>query len=131
MTCRQNFVINRTPTINDVSIGTKQYITDGPSLHGVVIQNKKFSGIHEWVIAGNFEMTIPKLSGRPFADAAFVLGGESYFDCGWKYSMGPFAVIIPIYQSWSNTPLINSLEMTGERVRISVSVKSFNYRNIL
>ncbi|MDP6570119.1 MAG: M1 family aminopeptidase, partial [Candidatus Marinimicrobia bacterium] len=128
---RQNFVINRTPTINDVSIGTKQYITDGPSLHGVVIQGGKSSGIHEWVIAGNFEMTFPKLPGRPFADAAFVLGGEPYVNCGWKYSMGPFALIVPIYQSWSDTPIIDSLEMAGKRVRISISVKSYNYRDML
>ncbi len=127
---RQSFVINRTAETNNASIGTRQFITQGPSVHGMILQHEKLSGVSDWVLSGNVEMTVPKLPGTPFADAAIVFGGETYFDIGWKYSLGPFSVIIPLYQSWDATPLVNSTDWLSERIRFSITVKSFNYRDI-
>ena len=127
---RNNFLINRTADVNDISIGGGQYDIGGPSIHGLVLKNNKMLGVDKWVISANFDITVPKFPGKPFVDIAVVEGEEPYIDLGVKKSFGPIAFIIPLYQSWDDTPLIENEDWLLDRIRIQLNVSSFNFRNL-
>ena len=127
---RKNFLFNRTADVNDISIGSGQYDIGGPSIHGVVLKNNKMLGVDKWVISANFDITVPKLPGKPFVDLAVVKGEDPYIDLGVKKSFGPIAFIIPLYQSWDDKPLIENEDWLLDRIRIQLNVSSFNFRNL-
>ena len=128
---RNRYLINRTADINDVSIGLRQYDIAGPSLHGLVInKNGKMLGVDNWVISANYEMNISKIPGKPFMDVAIIPGGESYFDFGLKKSFGPLSIIIPLYQSWDDTPIGTDTDLILDRLRFSLTLSDFDARSI-
>ena len=124
---RKNYIFNRTPDLNDASIGTRQYHIGGPSLHGLILdENGKMLGVDSWVISANFEMNIPKVPGKPFMDAAIILGEEPYFDFGLKKYFGPMSIIMPVYQSWDETPFVTDTDWILDRLRFSLTLSGFN-----
>ena len=128
---RNNYLFNRTADVNDASIGTRQYDIGGPSLHGLILdENGKMLGVDNWVISANFEMNIPKVPGKPFMDAAIIPGEELYFDFGLKKSFGPLSIIMPLYQSWDETPFITNTDWVLDRLRFSLTISGFNARSM-
>ena len=128
---RNNFIFNRTPDVNDASIGTRQYDIGGPSLHGLVLdENGKMLGVNDWVISANFEMNIPKVSGRPFIDLAIIPGKETYFDFGLKKSFGPLSIILPLYQSWDENQFVTDTDWALDRLRFSLTLSGFTIRDL-
>ena len=127
---RNNYLFNRTDNVNDASIGTRQYDIGGPSIHGLIIEDDKMKGVKDWVISANFDITVPKLPGKPFIDLALVEGLDPYFDFGIKKSFGPLVIIIPLYQNWDDSPYVKDLDWIFDRMRFSLSVSSFNIRSL-
>ena len=128
---RNNFIFNRTPDVNDASIGTRQYDIGGPSLHGLVLdENGKMLGVNDWVISANFEMNIPKVSGKPFIDLAIIPGKETYFDFGLKKSFGPLSIILPLYQSWDENQFVTDTDWALDRLRFSLTLSGFTIRDL-
>jgi hypothetical protein len=128
---RNNYLFNRTAYVNDASIGTRQYDIGGPSLHGLILdENGKMLGVDSWVISANFEMNIPKVPGKPFMDAAIIPGGDSYFDFGLKKTFGPLSIIMPLYQSWDETPFVTDTDWVLDRLRFSLTISGFNARSM-
>ena len=128
---RNNYLFNRTADVNDASIGTRQYDIGGPSLHGLILdENGKMLGVDSWVISANFEMNIPKVPGKPFMDAAIIPGGDSYFDFGLKKTFGPLSIIMPLYQSWDETPFVTDTDWVLDRLRFSLTISGFNARSM-
>ncbi len=127
---RNGYIINRTPEVNDASVGIHQYDIGGPSMHGLILEGEKMMGVNNWVISANFHISVPKVPAKPFMDCAVVEGDEIYFNFGLKKSFGPIMVILPLYQSWDNSPLIKDGNWLLDRLRFSVSVSSFSIRNM-
>ena len=55
---------------------------------------------------------------------------EPYFDCGIKKSFGPLVIIIPLYQNWDDDPYAKDTDWILDRMRFSLSISSFNIRNM-
>ena len=130
---RNNYLFNRTAEINDASIGTRQYDIGGPSLHGLVLiddSTNTMLGVDDWVISANFEMNIPKMPGKPFIDMAIIPWGESYFDFGLKKTFGPLSIIMPLYQSWDETPFVTDTDWVLDRLRFSLTLSGFTMRDL-
>ena len=127
---RNNFIFNRTSDLNDFAIGIRQYDIGGPSMHGLILENGKMKYVNDWVLSVNFDITIPKVPSKPFIDLAFVEGKDPYIDFGLKQSFGPVLIIIPLYQSWEREDqIIKDTDWLLKRMRISLNVPKFNYRN--
>ena len=128
---RNNFIYNRTSDMNDISIGTRQYDIGGPSIHGLILEDDKMKGVKDWVISANFDITVPKLPGKPFIDLALVEGGDSYIDFGLKKSFGPLMIIVPLYQSWEiEDRTFTDRNWLLDRMRFSLSISNFNIQNL-
>ena len=130
---RNNFIFNRTLNANNWSIGTRQYDIGGPSLHGLVLagdSTKKMLGVNDWVIAANFDITLPKIPAKPFADIAIIPGEETYLDFGLKKSFGPLSIIIPIYQSWDENQFVTDTDWALDRLRFSLTLSGFTIRDL-
>ena len=127
---QDDYLINRTANVNDVSIGTRQYDIGGPSIHGLVLDgNKKMLGVSNWVLSANFESNVPKLSWKPFGDIAYIISEEIYFDIGLKKSFGPISIIVPFYQSWDENSFPKDTNWILDRLRFSINVSNLNYRS--
>ncbi len=128
---RKNYLFNRTAYVNDASIGTRQYDIGGPSLHGLILdENGKMLGLDSWVISANFEMNIPKVPGKPFMDLAIIPREKTYFDFGLKKSFGPLSIIMPLYQSWDETPFVTDTDWALDRLRFSLTLSGFTMRDL-
>ena len=127
---RNNYLFNRTDNVNDASIGTRQYDIGGPSIHGLIIEDNKMKGVKDWVISANFDITVPKLPGKPFIDLALVEGLDPYFDFGIKKSFGPLVIIIPLYQNWDDSPYVKDIDWIFDRMRFSLNVSNINIRSL-
>ena len=127
---RNGYIFNRTPDINDISIGIRQYDIGGPAMHGLILENDKIKGINKWLISANFEISVPKLPAKLFMDYAIIEGDENYFDLGLKKSFGPLMIILPLYQNWDDPSMINDKNWLAQRMRFSLSVSSFNFRDM-
>ena len=117
--------------MNDASIGTRQYDIGGPSIHGLILEDDKMKGVKDWVISANFDITVPKLPGKPFIDLALVESLDPYFDFGIKKSFGPLVIIIPLYQNWDDAPYVKNVNWIFDRMRFSLNVSNFNIRSLL
>ena len=128
---RNEYVINRSADLNDISIGTRQYEISGPSLNGLVIdESGKMMGFNRWVFSVNYDMSLPKLPGRPFIDIAIVQGSAPYIDIGLRKSFGPIEFIIPVYQSWDEISFIQDGDWLLDRLRIKLNIPSFNFGDL-
>ncbi len=128
---RNNSIFNRTSDLNDISIGTRQFDIGGPAIHGLVLDNGKMLGVDKWVISANFDITVPKLPGKPFIDMAIVEGQDPYIDFGLKKSFGPIVIVVPLYQNWEKEDqLVTDSDWLYERMRISLNISNFNIRNL-
>ena len=128
---RNNFIFNRTGEINDISIGTRQYEIGGPAMHGLILDKSRMKGVSDWVVSANFDITIPRIPGRLFADISTVLGKKTYIDFGLKKSFGPISIILPLYQNWEqNHTLVNNADWVKDRIRFSVNFSRFNFRDL-
>jgi hypothetical protein len=127
---RNNFIFNRTAFMNDITVGTRQYDIGGPSIKGLVLDHGKMLGVDTWVVSANFDITVPKLPGKPFIDLAVVEGGDSYIDFGLKKSFGPLEIIMPLYQSWDEDGFVTDTDWLLKRMRISLSISNFNIQNL-
>ena len=87
-------------------------------------------GVDDLLISANFEMNIPKIPGKTFMDAATIPGGDSYFDFGLKKSFGPLSIIMPLYQSWDETPFVANTDWILDRLRFSLTLSGFNARSL-
>ena len=96
----------------------------------ILDENGKMLGVDSWVISANFEMNIPKVPGKPFMDAAIIPGGDSYFDFGLKKTFGPLSIIMPLYQSWDETPFVTDTDWVLDRLRFSLTLSGFNARSM-
>ena len=119
---RNNSLFNRTGTENNISIGTRQYDVQGPSIHGIVLDNDRLLGIKKWIFSANIETTVPKLPVKPFIDIALVEDVKPYYDMGIKKSFGPITVILPLYQSWDKDKLAKDSQWIIDRLRFSFSL---------
>ena len=99
-------------------------------MHGLILEGEKMMGVNNWVISANSEMNIPKIPGKPFMDAAIIPGGGSYFDFGMKKSFGPLSIIMPLYQSWDETPFVADTDWILDRLRFSLTLSGFNVRSM-
>ena len=128
---RSSSIFNRTGQANDISIGSRQFILDGPSLHGLVLNdNGKMKTGDDWLISINSEISLPKIPGKLFADAAFIYNKDVYFDLGWKTSLGFVSLIIPIYQSWDEQSYPENKHWLLDRMRFSINLPNFNIRGL-
>ena len=85
----------------------------------------------DWLISINFDITIPKVPGKPFVDLASVIGENPYIDVGIKKSLGPLLIILPLYQSWDiESTTVTDVDWIINRMRISVDIREFNIQNI-
>ena len=117
--------------MNDISIGIRQYDINGPSIHGLVLDNGKMLGVDKGVISANFDITVPKLPGKPFIDIVAVEGEKPFIDFGLKKSFGPIVIIMPLYQSWEiDDQLVADSEWLLDRMRISLNISNFNIQNL-
>ena len=96
----------------------------------LILENNKIKGVNDIVLSANVEISIPKVPGKPFLDLALVEGLEPYFDCGIKKSFGPLVIIIPLYQNWDDDPYAKDTDWILDRMRFSLSISSFNIRNM-
>lgn len=128
---RNNFIFNRTGEINDISIGTRQYEIGGPAMHGLILDESRMKGVSDWVVSANFDITIPRIPGRLFADIAVVPGKKTYIDFGLKKSFGLISIILPLYQNWEqNRTLVNNADWVKDRIRFSMNFSQFNFRDL-
>ena len=128
---RNNSIFNRTSDLNDISIGTRQFDIGGPAIHGLVLDNSKMLGVDKWVISVNFDITVPKLPGKPFIDIVAVESEKPYIDFGLKKSFGPIVIIVPLYQSWElDDQFVKDRDWLLDRMRISLNISNFNIRNL-
>ena len=98
-----------------------------------IFQNDKsrMKGVSDWVVSANFDITIPRIPGRLFADISTVLGKKTYIDFGLKKSFGPISIILPLYQNWEqNHTLVNNADWVKDRIRFSVNFSRFNFRDL-
>ena len=51
-------------------------------------------------------------------------------DLGWKQSLGPISLIIPLYQSWDKQTYPEDEQWIIDRIRFSLSISNFNVRNL-
>ena len=51
-------------------------------------------------------------------------------DLGWKQSIGPVSLIVPLYQSWDSKTYPNEKQWIMDRIRFSFSVSNFNVGDI-
>ena len=75
-------------------------------------------------------MKIPKVPDKLFMDAAIIPGEEPYFDFGLKKSFGPLSIIMPLYQSWDETPFVTDTDWVLDRLRFSLTISGFNARSM-
>ena len=88
-------------------------------------------GVEKWVLSANFDITVPKVPGKPFIDLAMVDDGNSYIDFGLKKSFGPLMIIVPLYQSWEiDNQFVKDSDWLKNRMRLSLSISNFNLRNL-
>ena len=87
-------------------------------------------GVNNSVIPVNFDISIPRVPAKPFMDYAVVAGDEIYFDFGLKKSIGPLTVIMPLYQGWDDPSMIEDENWLLDRLRFSLSISSFNIRDM-
>ena len=127
---RNSYIFNRTPHLNDVSVGVRQYAVSGPSVHGIILENEKMKGVNSWVISTNFDISVPMVPAKPFMDLVMVEGDNAYFDFGLKKSIGPLIIVVPLYQSWDSPSFIEDSEWLLKRMRFSLSVSSFSIEDI-
>jgi len=96
----------------------------------LVLDHGKMLGVDTWVVSANFDITVPKLPGKPFIDLALVEGGDSYIDFGLKKSFGPLEIIMPLYKSWDEDGFVTDTDWLLKRMRISLSISNFNIQNL-
>ena len=88
-------------------------------------------GVEKWVLSANFDITVPKVPGKPFIDLAMVDDGNSYIDFGLKKSFGPLMIIVPLYQSWEpHNQFVKDSDWLKKRIRLSLNISNFNIRNL-
>ena len=66
---------------------------------------------------------------NPFLDMAVIQGEDPYVDFGIKKSIGPFVLIIPLFQSWGDEePFVKDVDWLLKRMRFSLNIAEFNPR---
>ena len=128
---RNSYIYNRTNDVENFPIGIQQYDVGGPSIHGLLLSDRsissKMKSFDNWLISVNFDITIPKIPGKPFIDLVSVMGGSSYVDVGIKKSFGPVLVILPLYQSWDlENTTVTDADWIINRMRVSLDIADFN-----
>jgi len=128
---RNSYIYNRTNDVENFPIGIQQYDVGGPSIHGLLLSDRsissKMKSFDNWLISINFDITIPKIPGKPFIDLVSVMGGSSYVDVGIKKSFGPVLVILPLYQSWDlESTTVTDTDWIINRMRVSLDIADFN-----
>ena len=120
--------------VNNFPLGIQQYDVGGPAMHGLLLSDRtllpKMMSFDDWLISANFDITLPKIPGKVFADLALVSGRTPFFDIGIKKSFGPLLIIIPLYQNWElESPVIKDSDLLFKRMRLSLNFSDFNIQN--
>jgi len=113
------FILDRTGKNNKspVNIYDEQFISDGPSLRGVM-ENASTSSA--WGI--NLDQSVPFIPVDLFVDIAGATDMEGiFFDAGLKLSFFVFHLYIPLYQSWDDDTTPTDLEWVKARLRFNIS----------
>ena len=63
-------------------------------------------------------------------DIVIIEGLIPHYDCGLKKSFGPLEIILPVYQSWDKNQFISDQDWLIDRMRFSLNISSFNFRDI-
>lgn len=129
---RSSSIFNRTANQNDLSVGLRQYIPGGPGMRGVLLDDYsgKLKAADDWILSLNATLSLPKIPGKLFADAAVVISDNVYFDFGWQTSFGPITMLVPIYQSWDEQSYPEEKQWLLDRMRFSINLSNFNIRGL-
>ena len=111
-----------------LNILDEQYVEDGPSMKGRVIENGVAVSSDKLSWAVNLNQSIPKIPFNFFADFAGASDlSKKYLDAGVKFGMGNVNLYIPLFQNWDGNQTPSDFGWIKDRLRVEITLPNIKF----